>query len=177
MKGNRERINVVEALRLMIKQIAIPLQILSGAEELLGACHAVAGSVNYQCAGDGSARCCNASSCLTQENRGKKRQIWKTIKNKCVEYLCHHVCQYYFCSKTVWVYGWLSANGSMKCQKNKTPSVIMQKILQSQLLKSEYFTLLCFTQLNMFVFWTVCQTECLLQGLEDLEMTFVISSF
>lgn len=53
----------------------------------------------------------------------------------------------------------------------------MQKILQSQLLKSEYFTLLCFTRLNMFVFWTVCQTECLLQGLEDLEMTFVISSF
>lgn len=49
----------------------------------------------------------------------------------------------------------------------------MQKILQSQLLKSEYFTLLCFTRLNMFVFWTVCQTECL----EDLEMTFVISSF
>lgn len=30
MKGRRERINVAKALRLMIKQIAVPLQILTG---------------------------------------------------------------------------------------------------------------------------------------------------
>lgn len=45
MKGNRGRINVTEALRLMIKQIAAPLQILSGAEVLLRACHAVVSSI------------------------------------------------------------------------------------------------------------------------------------
>lgn len=47
MKGNVEEINVAEALRLMIKQIAAPLQILSGAEVLLRACHAVVSSINY----------------------------------------------------------------------------------------------------------------------------------
>lgn len=47
MKGNRERINVTEAIRLMIKQIAVPLQILSEAEVLLRARHAVGGSINY----------------------------------------------------------------------------------------------------------------------------------
>ena len=46
MKGNGERINVAEALRLMIKQIAAPLQILSEAEVLLGARRAVLGSIN-----------------------------------------------------------------------------------------------------------------------------------
>lgn len=47
MKGNGERINVAEALRLMIKQIPGSLQILSGAEVLLRARHAVVGSINY----------------------------------------------------------------------------------------------------------------------------------
>lgn len=177
MKGNRERINVVEALRLMIKQIAIPLQILSGAEELLGACHAVAGSVNYQCAGDGSARCCNASSCLTQENRGKKGKFEKLSKTNAQSICVTMYVSTIFVVKLCECMDGCQLMGLWNAKKTKTPSVIMQKILQSQLLKSEYFTLLCFTQLNMFVFWTVCQTECLLQGLEDLEMTFVISSF
>lgn len=47
MKGNRERINVAEAVRLMIKQIAVPLQILPGTEVLLRTRHAGAGSINF----------------------------------------------------------------------------------------------------------------------------------
>ena len=54
MKGNRERINVAEVLRLMIKQIAAPLQILSGAGVLLRARHAIVGSINYCGVGEDS---------------------------------------------------------------------------------------------------------------------------
>lgn len=47
MKGKIERINVVESLRLMIKQIAGPLQILSGAEVLLRVHQAVVSSIKW----------------------------------------------------------------------------------------------------------------------------------
>lgn len=55
MKENGERINVAQAPRLMIKQIAGPLQILSGAEVLLRARHAVVSSINYRVVGEDSA--------------------------------------------------------------------------------------------------------------------------
>ncbi len=73
MKGNGERINVAEALRLMIKQIAAPLQILSGAEVLLRARHAVVSSINYH----GVEGSFNASSCLPQWNMCKTMHTFK----------------------------------------------------------------------------------------------------
>lgn len=60
MKGNRERINVAEAVRLMIKQIAAPLQILSGTEVLLRARHAVVGSINFHGVGRATAVHCTS---------------------------------------------------------------------------------------------------------------------
>lgn len=67
MKGNGERINVAEALRLMIKQIAAPLQILSGAiEVLLRAGHSVVSSISYHGIEEASAESYIASSCLPE---------------------------------------------------------------------------------------------------------------
>lgn len=78
----------------MIKQIAIPLQILSGAEELLGACHAVAGSVNYQCAGDGSAMPPPVTHKKTEAKKKKRKADLKNYQKEMRRVSMSSVCTY-----------------------------------------------------------------------------------
>ena len=89
MKGNGERINVAEALRLMIKQIAAPLQILSGAEVLLRARHVVVSSINCHGVGEASAKTLSPSSRLPQWNtHSNSLQVSRLNKMSSLEIFC-----------------------------------------------------------------------------------------